>query len=118
MFPILVVILLAFIMAAVFTKGQPKSPATSEQIFAALENNGFQGFDLTTDYRENGILITSLIFILAAKLMIYASTILALIMIRLRSLLENNIKATLEKVDMPIQILRLRKALQIICYIL
>lgn len=52
MFPILVVVLLAIILIAVFTKGHPKTPATVEKVFNAIEDNGFVGADITTDYQE------------------------------------------------------------------
>lgn len=52
LFPILVVVLLAVILIAVFTKGHPKTPATTEKVFNAIENNGFIGADITSDYQE------------------------------------------------------------------
>ena len=52
LFPILVVVLLAVILIAVFTKGHPKTPATVEKVFNAIEDNGFVGADITTDYQE------------------------------------------------------------------
>ena len=52
MFPILVDVLLAIILIAVFTKGHPKTPATVEKVFNAIEDNGFVGADITTDYQE------------------------------------------------------------------
>lgn len=51
-FPILVVVLLAVILIVVFTKGHPKTPATVENVFNAIENNGFIGADITSDYQE------------------------------------------------------------------
>lgn len=50
--PILVVVLLAVILIVVFTKGHPKTPATVEKVFNALEINGFIGTDLTSVYQE------------------------------------------------------------------
>lgn len=52
LFPILVVVLLAVILIAVFTKGHPKTPATVEKVFHAIENNGFVGANITSDYQE------------------------------------------------------------------
>ena len=52
LFPILVVVLLAVILIAVFTKGHPKTPATAEKVFNAIESNGFVGADITSDYQE------------------------------------------------------------------
>lgn len=52
LFPILVVVLLAVILIAVFTKGHPKTPATVEKVFNAIENKGFVGADITSDYQE------------------------------------------------------------------
>lgn len=53
LFPILVVLLLVVILIiAVFTKGHPKTPATVEKVFNAIENNGFVGADITSDYQE------------------------------------------------------------------
>lgn len=50
--PILVVALLVLFLSVVFTKGNPKTPATAEQVTSALEKNGFDVFDLTSDYQE------------------------------------------------------------------
>lgn len=52
LFPVLVVALLAVILFVVFTKGHPKTPATAEKVFNAIENNGFVGADITSDYQE------------------------------------------------------------------
>ena len=52
LFPILVVVLLAVILIAVFTKGHPKTPATVEKVFNAIENNGYISADITSDYQE------------------------------------------------------------------
>lgn len=52
LFPILVVVLLVVILIAVFTKGHPKTPATVEKVFNAIEKNGFVGADITSDYQE------------------------------------------------------------------
>lgn len=51
-FPIIVVLLIGIIFAVVFTKGHPKTPATVEKVFNAIENNGFIGADITSDYQE------------------------------------------------------------------
>ena len=51
-FPIVVVLLIGIIFAVVFTKGHQKTPATVENVFNAIENNGFNGSDITSDYQE------------------------------------------------------------------
>lgn len=52
LFPVLVVALLVVVLFIVFTKGHPKTPATAEQVFSTLENNGFAAVDLTSTYQE------------------------------------------------------------------
>lgn len=52
LFPILVAAMLAVILFIIFANGQPKVPAAAEQVFSALESNGFIGADITGDYRE------------------------------------------------------------------
>ena len=51
-FPIIVVLLIGIVFAIVFTKGHPKTPATVEKVFNAIENNCFVGADITSDYQQ------------------------------------------------------------------
>lgn len=52
LFPIIVVVMLAAILIVVFINGQPKTPATAEQVHDVLANKGYTAVDLTDDYRK------------------------------------------------------------------
>lgn len=52
LFPILVVVLLVVIFVVIFTKGHPRTPVTPEQVLSVIEENGFTGANITSDYQE------------------------------------------------------------------
>lgn len=52
LFPVLVVVLLVVIFVVVFTKGHPRTPATPAQVLNVIEENGFIGANITSDYQQ------------------------------------------------------------------
>lgn len=52
-FPIIVVLLLGTIYAVIFSKWKVKTPATYEQVWDVLEDNGYTPIDSTEHFREN-----------------------------------------------------------------